>query len=213
MFSKSADGFHVCYTDLICQHFCQVYNNFTNKWFTNIALLHCLWIKIKCLCELHEQQLHKVLFDTFLFLSIFKYLILCRKYCVNCLNIWTDYSDKLVNNKSNDWICFLCLPEPNLLLQANHDWAQKVKKNQYIRNIWIYIHGSGFQVLFFHEPLSVYGPRALYWKKQPLRVLSLFDGIGTGKGRCHLFFWFIGLGAYFGILNKVWWHYANWVFK
>ncbi|KAK4005979.1 hypothetical protein OUZ56_011110 [Daphnia magna] len=83
-----------------------------------------------------------------------------KKYCVNCLNIWTDYSDKLVNNKSNDWICFLCLPEPNLLLQANHDWAQKV--------------------LFFHEPLSVYGPRALYWKKQPLRVLSLFDGIGTG---------------------------------
>lgn len=36
------------------------------------------------------------------------------------------------------------------------------------------------QVLHFHEPLAVYASRALYWKRQPLRVLSLFDGIGTG---------------------------------
>ncbi len=38
-----------------------------------------------------------------------------------------------------------------------------------------------FQVLLFHEPLTIYAPRALTWKKQPLRVLSLFDGIGTGE--------------------------------
>ncbi|XP_046452935.1 DNA (cytosine-5)-methyltransferase 3B-like isoform X2 [Daphnia pulex] len=82
-----------------------------------------------------------------------------RKYCVNCLNIWTDHSDKLIKN-SDKWFCFLCLPEPNQILKAHHNWAQKV--------------------LHFHEPLAVYASRALYWKRQPLRVLSLFDGIGTG---------------------------------
>lgn len=36
------------------------------------------------------------------------------------------------------------------------------------------------QVLGFHECLAFYAPRSFNWKKEPLRVLSLFDGIGTG---------------------------------
>ena len=52
-------------------------------------------------------------------------ILLFRKYCVNCLNIWTEQGDKLVNN-ADEWLCFLCLSDTKMLLQAHDNWEQQV---------------------------------------------------------------------------------------
>jgi hypothetical protein len=57
--------------------------------------------------------------------NFFAISFLFRKYCVNCLKIWTEHGDKLVNN-SDEWFCFLCRREAKQLLQAHDNWEQKV---------------------------------------------------------------------------------------
>uniref|UniRef100_A0A3Q2FL57 PHD-type domain-containing protein n=1 Tax=Cyprinodon variegatus TaxID=28743 RepID=A0A3Q2FL57_CYPVA len=82
--------------------------------------------------------------------------LIFRSYCEDCLNILagpgTFDSLKVVD----PWVCYLCQPhQPHGALVPRDDWR-------------------------FREPHRVY-PSIPTKLRRPLRVLSLFDGIGTGK--------------------------------
>ncbi|RVE71163.1 hypothetical protein OJAV_G00071370 [Oryzias javanicus] len=92
----------------------------------------------------------------------------CRSYCNDCLNILagpgTFDSLKLLE----PWICFLCQPhEPRGALVPRADWSIRVQE--------MFANTSAMEF----EPHRVY-PSIPASLRRPVRVLSLFDGIGTG---------------------------------
>ncbi|XP_017295445.1 DNA (cytosine-5)-methyltransferase 3B [Kryptolebias marmoratus] len=92
----------------------------------------------------------------------------CRSYCEDCLNILagpgTFDSLKLLD----PWICYLCQPhQPHGALVPREDWSIRVQG--------LFANNSGIEF----EPHRVY-PSIPASLRRPLRVLSLFDGIGTG---------------------------------
>ncbi|XP_036067962.1 DNA (cytosine-5)-methyltransferase 3B isoform X2 [Oryzias melastigma] len=92
----------------------------------------------------------------------------CRSYCNDCLNILagpgTFDSLKLLE----PWICFLCQPhEPRGALVPREDWSIRVQE--------MFANNSAIEF----EPHRVY-PSIPASLRRPVRVLSLFDGIGTG---------------------------------
>uniref|UniRef100_A0A3B5MFJ7 DNA (cytosine-5-)-methyltransferase n=1 Tax=Xiphophorus couchianus TaxID=32473 RepID=A0A3B5MFJ7_9TELE len=91
-----------------------------------------------------------------------------RSFCEDCLNI-------LVGPKTFDslkvvdpWICYLCQPhQPHGALVPREDWRFRVQE--------MFANNSAMEF----EPHRVY-PSVPTKMRRPLRVLSLFDGIGTG---------------------------------
>ncbi|XP_071804547.1 DNA (cytosine-5)-methyltransferase 3A-like isoform X2 [Asterias amurensis] len=103
-----------------------------------------------------------------------KDIILCdqaecyRSFCYECLDYLVGPGTVLKVLSKEHWSCYLCDPEstPAGLLSCRSDWAQKL------------------QLLFQRDnknfsPLRSYPPVDMA-KRRPIRVLSLFDGIGTG---------------------------------
>ncbi|XP_050394662.2 DNA (cytosine-5)-methyltransferase 3A [Patella vulgata] len=88
-----------------------------------------------------------------------------RVYCVDCIDemAGSEILEKI--EKVSKWECFLCMPyhkSSHGLLQPRHDWRQRI-------------------VQFFETEVIDQIPNFDHLKKKkPLRVLSLFDGIGTG---------------------------------
>ncbi|XP_038165283.1 DNA (cytosine-5)-methyltransferase 3B-like [Cyprinodon tularosa] len=91
-----------------------------------------------------------------------------RSYCEDCLNILagpgTFDSLKVVD----PWVCYLCQPhQPHGALVPRDDWRFRVQE--------LFANTSAMEF----EPHRVY-PSIPTKLRRPLRVLSLFDGIGTG---------------------------------
>ncbi|XP_037539704.1 DNA (cytosine-5)-methyltransferase 3B-like [Nematolebias whitei] len=92
----------------------------------------------------------------------------CRSYCEDCLNILagpgTFGSLKLID----PWICFLCQShQPHGALVPREDWSIRVQE--------LFANNSGIEFELHRVYPSI--PASL---RRPIRVLSLFDGIGTG---------------------------------
>ncbi|KAK9694866.1 C-5 cytosine-specific DNA methylase [Popillia japonica] len=85
-------------------------------------------------------------------------------YCSHCLD---DLCSPIIRRniiKQDPWLCFICNPSaeyPNSLIKSRYDWKDKI------------------QILFSqNSPIS--NRPSIPELKKPIRVLSLFDGIGTG---------------------------------
>ncbi|XP_076338328.1 DNA (cytosine-5)-methyltransferase 3B-like isoform X5 [Tachypleus tridentatus] len=92
----------------------------------------------------------------------------CNKcYCTGCIDVLISPGTHKKVLAADPWFCFICTeydPERNGLIQPKLDWQQNVLK------------------LFQPEKSIQLSPSSDdYREKKPIRVLSLFDGIGTGR--------------------------------
>ncbi|XP_029690198.1 uncharacterized protein isoform X1 [Takifugu rubripes] len=92
----------------------------------------------------------------------------CRSYCRDCLNILVGAGTFESLKDLDPWICYLCQPQqPHGALVPRADWSIRVQE--------LFANNSGMAF----EPHRVY-PSISANLRRPIRVLSLFDGIGTG---------------------------------
>ncbi|KAF7210638.1 DNA (cytosine-5)-methyltransferase 3B-like [Nothobranchius furzeri] len=92
----------------------------------------------------------------------------CRSYCEDCLNILVGPGTFESLKHLDPWICYLCQPHlPHGALVPRVDWSVQVQE--------LFANNSAMEF----EPHRVY-PSIPAYLRRPVRVLSLFDGIGTG---------------------------------
>ncbi|XP_028309333.1 uncharacterized protein LOC114467335 isoform X2 [Gouania willdenowi] len=92
----------------------------------------------------------------------------CRSFCQDCLNILVAPGTYDVLTQLDPWICYMCQPHTAQgALQPRPDWSTRVQQ----------LFTSNGDMEF--EPHRVY-PSIPANLRQPLRILSLFDGIATG---------------------------------
>ncbi|KAK6303611.1 hypothetical protein J4Q44_G00260650 [Coregonus suidteri] len=92
----------------------------------------------------------------------------CRSYCLDCLNILVGPGTFDSLKDVDPWICYLCEPHhAHGALKPRLDWSIRVQE--------FFANNSAFQF----EPDRVY-PSIPANLRRPIKVLSLFDGIGTG---------------------------------
>ncbi|KAG7323123.1 hypothetical protein KOW79_012825 [Hemibagrus wyckioides] len=91
-----------------------------------------------------------------------------RSYCVDCLDILIGKGTFNQLKDLDPWICYLCAPEKSSgALRPRRDWSIRVQE--------FFANNSAMEF----ELHRVY-PSIPANQRRPLRVLSLFDGIGTG---------------------------------
>uniref|UniRef100_A0A3Q0RMF2 DNA (cytosine-5-)-methyltransferase n=1 Tax=Amphilophus citrinellus TaxID=61819 RepID=A0A3Q0RMF2_AMPCI len=92
----------------------------------------------------------------------------CRSYCEDCLNILVGPGTFDSLKLQDPWICYLCQShKPHGALVPREDWSIRVQE--------FFTNDSGMEF----ESHRVY-PSIPANLRRPIRVLSLFDGIGTG---------------------------------
>ncbi|XP_053279901.1 uncharacterized protein LOC128441822 [Pleuronectes platessa] len=92
----------------------------------------------------------------------------CRSFCEDCLNVLVGPETFEKLKRTDPWICFLCQPHrAHGALMPREDWSIRVQE--------VFANNSAMAF----EPHRVY-PSIPANQRQPLRVLSLFDGIATG---------------------------------
>ncbi|KAG8201270.1 hypothetical protein JTE90_016756 [Oedothorax gibbosus] len=100
-------------------------------------------------------------------------LILCdsincsRSYCFDCIGLWLGEETRFEILERNPWLCFFCVHQnsnQHYLLKIKLDWEKRL---QFLFQ----------QSTVFVDELSKLSNQI----KRPIRVLSLFDGISTGK--------------------------------
>ncbi|XP_055930560.1 DNA (cytosine-5)-methyltransferase 3A-like isoform X2 [Argiope bruennichi] len=98
-------------------------------------------------------------------------LILCdnknchRSFCIHCITLLLGPDEKKKIVETDPWYCFFCSCNNGCgLLQIKSDWEDRI--------------------MDFFQPSKIHVqelPVQNFVPKSPIRVLSLFDGIGTGK--------------------------------
>ncbi|PIK38215.1 putative DNA (cytosine-5)-methyltransferase 3B isoform X8 [Apostichopus japonicus] len=103
-----------------------------------------------------------------------KELVLCenkgcyRSFCLTCVKLLIAKNEPNKVMSQDPWICYMCQPGETFgFLKIREDWPSRLHKLF-----------SRDQDLEF-GPLRSWSPKPLSQRK-PIRVLSLFDGIGTG---------------------------------
>lgn len=92
----------------------------------------------------------------------------CRCFCVECVDLLVGAGSAQAAIREDPWNCYMCCSRNVLgLLRRRDDWT--VRLQLFFANN----HDQDF------EPPRLYSPVAAE-KRQPVRVLSLFDGIATG---------------------------------
>uniref|UniRef100_A0A4W4G9J9 DNA (cytosine-5-)-methyltransferase n=1 Tax=Electrophorus electricus TaxID=8005 RepID=A0A4W4G9J9_ELEEL len=92
----------------------------------------------------------------------------CRCYCRDCLNVLVGAGTFEKVKEVDPWSCYICLPPQKYgVLKVRQDWSVRVQE--------FFANNSAFEF----EPHRVY-PSIPAHQRQPIRVLSLFDGIATG---------------------------------
>uniref|UniRef100_A0A6Q2XQQ2 DNA (cytosine-5-)-methyltransferase n=1 Tax=Esox lucius TaxID=8010 RepID=A0A6Q2XQQ2_ESOLU len=92
----------------------------------------------------------------------------CRSFCLDCLDILVGPGTFDSLKEIDPWICYLCQPHNSYgSLKPRMDWSIRVQG--------FFANDSAFQF----EPHRVY-PSIPANMRRPIKVLSLFDGIGTG---------------------------------
>ncbi|XP_077409597.1 DNA (cytosine-5)-methyltransferase 3A-like isoform X6 [Vanacampus margaritifer] len=92
----------------------------------------------------------------------------CRCFCVECVDLLVGIGSAAAAIKEDPWNCYMCGPRNTYgLLRRRDDWPCR------LQHFFANNHEQDF------EPAKLYAPVAAE-KRQPIRVLSLFDGIATG---------------------------------
>ncbi|XP_053192625.1 DNA (cytosine-5)-methyltransferase 3A-like isoform X3 [Scomber japonicus] len=92
----------------------------------------------------------------------------CRCFCVECVDLMVGAGSATAAIKEDPWNCYMCGPRNTYgLLRRRDDWPCR------LQHFFANNHEQEF------EPAKLYPPVAAE-KRQPIRVLSLFDGIATG---------------------------------
>ncbi|XP_071323367.1 DNA (cytosine-5)-methyltransferase 3A-like isoform X7 [Trachinotus anak] len=92
----------------------------------------------------------------------------CRCFCVECVDLLVGAGSAAAAIKEDPWNCYMCGPRNTYgLLRRRDDWPCR------LQHFFANNHEQEF------EPAKLYPPVAAE-KRQPIRVLSLFDGIATG---------------------------------
>ncbi|XP_057297529.1 uncharacterized protein LOC130628583 [Hydractinia symbiolongicarpus] len=92
----------------------------------------------------------------------------CRSYCPVCIDMLcgAGYAEKL--SKEDSWECFMCSGKPMRILRRRDDWQKKLK------DLFQDEMGSeDYGTMTFYDPIPIE-------ERKAIRVLALFDGIGTG---------------------------------
>ncbi|XP_067143227.1 DNA (cytosine-5)-methyltransferase 3A-like isoform X2 [Centruroides vittatus] len=90
-----------------------------------------------------------------------------RCYCTGCIEVLVSPGAHIKVRETNPWLCYMCSEydsEQNGLIRKKDNWQQNI-------------------MFLFRHNQSVNLPPNMddYKEKKAIRVLSLFDGIGTGK--------------------------------
>ncbi|KAM9495950.1 DNA (cytosine-5-)-methyltransferase 3 alpha a isoform 2-T2 [Clarias gariepinus] len=92
----------------------------------------------------------------------------CRCFCVECVDLLVGTGSAQVAINEDPWNCYMCSSKGVFgILRRRDDWTSRLQL------FFANNHDQDF------EPPKVYTPVAAE-KRQPIRVLSLFDGIATG---------------------------------
>ncbi|XP_073788567.1 DNA (cytosine-5-)-methyltransferase 3 alpha a isoform X3 [Danio rerio] len=92
----------------------------------------------------------------------------CRCYCVECVDLLVGTGCAQAAISEDPWNCYMCCSRSVFgLLRRRDDWTSRLQL------FFANNHDQDF------EPPALYSPVAPE-KRQPIRVLSLFDGIATG---------------------------------
>lgn len=92
----------------------------------------------------------------------------CRCFCVECVDLLVGSGSAQAAIREDPWNCYMCCSRNVLgLLKRRDDWSSRLQL------FFANNHDQDF------EPPKLYSP-VLAEKRQPIRVLSLFDGIATG---------------------------------
>ncbi|XP_067274240.1 DNA (cytosine-5-)-methyltransferase 3 alpha a isoform X6 [Pseudorasbora parva] len=92
----------------------------------------------------------------------------CRCFCVECVDLLVGAGSAQAAILEDPWNCYMCCSRNVLgLLRRRDDWTARLQL------FFANNHDQDF------EPPRLYSPVAAE-KRQPIRVLSLFDGIATG---------------------------------
>uniref|UniRef100_A0A3B3ZDX1 DNA (cytosine-5-)-methyltransferase n=1 Tax=Periophthalmus magnuspinnatus TaxID=409849 RepID=A0A3B3ZDX1_9GOBI len=92
----------------------------------------------------------------------------CRCFCVECVDLLVGAGSAAAAIQEDPWNCYMCGPRSTYgLLRRRDDWPCR------LQHFFANNHEQDF------EPAKLYPPVAAE-KRQPIRVLSLFDGIATG---------------------------------
>ncbi|TRY88484.1 hypothetical protein DNTS_005164, partial [Danionella cerebrum] len=92
----------------------------------------------------------------------------CRCFCVECVDLLVGSGSAQAAIREDPWNCYMCCSRGVFgLLRRRDDWSARLQL------FFANNHDQEF------EPPRLYSPVAAE-KRQPIRVLSLFDGIATG---------------------------------
>ncbi|KAM6960941.1 DNA (cytosine-5)-methyltransferase 3A [Aplochiton taeniatus] len=92
----------------------------------------------------------------------------CRCFCVECVDLLVGPGAAQLAIKEDPWNCFMCGNRVALgLLERRADWASR------LQHFFAINHDQDFEAPKLYPPIVAE-------KRQPVRVLSLFDGIATG---------------------------------
>uniref|UniRef100_A0A8C1KTJ3 DNA (cytosine-5-)-methyltransferase 3 alpha a n=1 Tax=Cyprinus carpio TaxID=7962 RepID=A0A8C1KTJ3_CYPCA len=92
----------------------------------------------------------------------------CRCFCVECVDLLVGSGSAQVAIREDPWNCYMCCSRNvSGLLRRRDDWTSRLQL------FFANNHDQEF------EPPKLYSPMSAE-KRQPIRVLSLFDGIATG---------------------------------
>nr|QNJ45058.1 DNA methyltransferase 3aa [Ctenopharyngodon idella] len=92
----------------------------------------------------------------------------CRCFCVECVDLLVGAGSAQAAIREDPWNCYMCCSRNVFgLLRRRDDWTSRLQL------FFANNHDQDF------EPPRLYSPVAAE-KRQPIRVLSLFDGIATG---------------------------------
>uniref|UniRef100_A0A672T7P3 DNA (cytosine-5-)-methyltransferase n=1 Tax=Sinocyclocheilus grahami TaxID=75366 RepID=A0A672T7P3_SINGR len=92
----------------------------------------------------------------------------CRCFCVECVDLLVGSGSAQVAIREDPWNCYMCCSRNDSgLLKRRDDWTSRLQL------FFANNHDQDF------EPTKLYSPMSAE-KRQPIRVLSLFDGIATG---------------------------------
>uniref|UniRef100_A0A3Q3INJ8 DNA (cytosine-5-)-methyltransferase n=1 Tax=Monopterus albus TaxID=43700 RepID=A0A3Q3INJ8_MONAL len=92
----------------------------------------------------------------------------CRCFCVDCLDILVSPGASNSARYVDPWRCYMCQPLLQYgAIKRRHDWSLKLQE--------FFANDNGQE---FEKP-KIY-PAVPAEQRQPIRVLSLFDGIATG---------------------------------
>ncbi|XP_052441734.1 DNA (cytosine-5-)-methyltransferase 3 alpha a isoform X8 [Carassius gibelio] len=92
----------------------------------------------------------------------------CRCFCVECVDLLVGSGSAQAAIREDPWNCYMCCSRNvSGILRRRDDWTSRLQL------FFANNHDQDF------EPTKLYSPMAAE-NRQPIRVLSLFDGIATG---------------------------------